>query len=410
MQETKQVFRKDLDNIKQALRGEGILPEQRELLKDYYKMLVGSSSKTIKRATIRSRLYPIYLFARYIKKPFNEVTEKDVTNYFYFLKVEGGWNTLKGGNFKPRCSGDNTLILIKSKIKMFYKWLYQGSNIPSCVNFEHEHMKKRELKEPDLLTPEDIVKLLNVCTTARDKALIISLWELAPRVGELLNQNIKDAMPDQHGFMCNLNGKTGNRTVRMIEGSPYLRDHINKHPDKKNLDSPLWVCLCKNFGTRLTYVGLANMLYNLSRRAKLNKKIHPHLFRHSRLDHLAKKGWTERDLRIFAGWEGDSKMPDVYLHYGQDHVNDKILELNGIKKVKKEQKTKVTLEPLICTNCNRENPTDAKICECGAILNRDISKKSNNSFRDDIKEMNELFRNEAFVEFYKQWKRTKTQT
>jgi len=275
------------------------------------------------------------------------------------------------------------------------------------VNFKIEKIGKTDLTKLDLYTPEDILAMLKASLYDRDKAIVSVLWESAGRASEVIDMKIKDCNFDEYGVSIRVSGKTGTRKVRLVDSTPYLKKWINNHPHKDDPESDLWISLRKMFGTKLTYNRVYQLVESIKSKAGIKKKSGLHLFRHSRLDYLGKKGFRERDLRIIAGWTMDSKMSDTYLHYDEEEVNNKVLEMHGLSKKKKDKQDKVTLEPLTCIICGRENPTDSKVCECGALLNRDITKKTNDSFRDDVKELNELFKDPHFIDFYKNWKRMK---
>jgi len=51
---------------------------------------------------------------------------------------------------------------------------------------------KTPIREDDLLTPDEIKKLLDACQRPRDSALIALLSESACRISEALNLNIND--------------------------------------------------------------------------------------------------------------------------------------------------------------------------------------------------------------------------
>ncbi len=72
------------------------------------------------------------------------------------------------------------------------------------------------------------------------------------------------------------------------------------------------------------------VIYSARKGAKLQKKVWPHLFRHTRLTELAKR-YTEAELRLIAGWETDSKMPGVYVHLSGRDIKDRMAVREGLK-------------------------------------------------------------------------------
>ena len=85
-----------------------------------------------------------------------------------------------------------------------------------------------------------------------------------------------------------VNGKTGMRRVRIVASAPALTQWLANHSSKEDLKQSLWVGLwTKNYGKPLDYDAVRINLGKIAKRAKIKKRICPHLFRHSRASHLA---------------------------------------------------------------------------------------------------------------------------
>jgi len=124
------------------------------------------------------------------------------------------------------------------------------------------------------------------------------------------------------------------------------------HPYRDNHEAPLFVTtrLYDGKHKRLDKRTVQNMTKTISKRAGIQKNIHPHAFRHARLTNLAKQGFSEMELRIIAGWEKNSDMPAVYIHLSGADVENKILEKNGLIEPDEEIKTPPT-KPKECPRC-----------------------------------------------------------
>ena len=116
------------------------------------------------------------------------------------------------------------------------------------------------------------------------------------------------------------------------------------------------------------------MLKTLAKDAGIKKNLHPHALRHGRLTELVKLGLKESELRIFAGWESDSKMPAVYLHISGEDVEGKILAAHGITTREETKTREEELKPVECPRCKTKNPVGAKYCYiCSMILDHKIA-------------------------------------
>jgi len=184
----------------------------------------------------------------------------------------------------------------------------------------------RDLKvsAADLLTREDLARLLEACPTARGRAFIMTLYESGARIGELLNLRRSDVELDAYGVILNLDGKTGRRRVRLVESVAYLKRWL----DEIRNDAPdavyVWFGVSEKEPSQ--YAATAKFIKTTARKAGLRKKVYPHLFRHSRASELAQK-LKESQLRAFMGWGAASDMPRIYIHLSAQDVDKAILDI-----------------------------------------------------------------------------------
>ncbi len=66
----------------------------------------------------------------------------------------------------------------------------------------------------------------------------------------------------------------------------------------------------------------------IAEKAGIKKRIHPHLFRHSRSTHLAKH-LTEAQMKQYLGWVQGSDMAAIYVHLSGRDVDDALLRCTG---------------------------------------------------------------------------------
>jgi site-specific recombinase XerD len=290
----------------------------------------------------------------YDGKPYEELTSDDLMAWMERIS-SNGW-TLETVNWHRRTA------------KRFLRWLYGCRSVkdptPEPLRCIQQHRTRRELPK-SILTRGEIRSLIDTCDNQRDRALVFSTYESGARCGEILGIKIRDVEFDQFGAVLHLNrGKTGERRVRLIECVPEIRLWLSMHPDRNNPEAPLWVWL--RGGRRvLSRNGFEVLLQKLGERAKLNKHIHPHLLRHTRATHLANV-LTEAQMRVFFGWSGPSRMPEIYVHLSGRDVDSTLLKHYGIKV---EAPTENPLEPKACPWCQTINSPSARFCQsCNAPL------------------------------------------
>ena len=103
------------------------------------------------------------------------------------------------------------------------------------------------------------------------------------------------------------------------------------------------------------------MLYKVSKRARINRKIHPHLFRHTRATILA-KDLKPAPLESTMGWVHGSRMSRIYVNFSDDQVDDAILKVYGIDKEKGRDRNTNQSQPVMCQRCGTENSSNASYC------------------------------------------------
>lgn len=220
---------------------------------------------------------------------------------------------------------------------------------------------KDKLSREDLPTEQEVQKLLDVCADSpRDKALLAVQNEAGTRIGELLTLKIKHVHLDQYGANLLVDGKTGARKIRIVLSVPYLTKWINVHPMKDDPESPLFVFISKanSFGKPMTYAGFNNILRKRIRQSGLTKRIHSHLFRHKEITEMASK-LTEAESRMRHGWGKSSPMPARYTHLNQEDLDNKILQMKGVKKEEKKEEPELRE----CVYCKIKHAIDVKYCE-----------------------------------------------
>lgn len=334
--------------------------------------------QSLSKSTILSYTRRISILLRYNKKTIEELSKEDIETFLLSLKDLN--QTSKFAYF--------------ISIKMLLRWLkkeeyMEGIRLKRCL-----HIKLPE----EILTLEEIKRMVEIATNFRDKALLFTLYETGARKGELLKLRVKHVTFDKNGALITLpKGKTVPRQIRIIQSVPELRNWLNVHPAKDNPESPLWINTVTYTKRALAQSGLRLLIKSVAKRAGIKKTVYPHLFRHSRLTELARLGLNEVALRIFAGWSGDSTMPKVYIHLSGADVENKLLEIYGVTDKEKDEKSKNVLKPIICWRCQEENGATTRFCgRCGADLDQEKrSKERRIVFQqaeniDDIKNFEEL--------------------
>jgi integrase/recombinase XerD len=111
-------------------------------------------------------------------------------------------------------------------------------------------------------------------------------------------------------------------------------------------------------------------LKKIAKRAGIQKKIYPHLFRHSRATALANK-LTESQMKEHFGWVQGSDMAATYVHLSGRDVDNAFLKIHGLVPVENSQEDKLKLKT--CQRCKEHNSPSSKFCtKCGLPLDEQM--------------------------------------
>ena len=377
-----------LERVKKKLENAPISDRNRELIEQFDRACFMEELSKPRRIKLISTL--IILAEKYVKKDFDAAIREDIEDVV--IKIDS----------REDCS-PWTKHSYKVIIKKFYKWLKFGKgyrtavDYPAIVSWLRCNLKKKDqprIKATDILTEEEVKKLIDTAEHSRDRAFISMLYELGARIGEVGSLRIKELARDKHGYIVDLEGKTGHRTPRIVISDPYITHWLSVHPLKNKPDAPLWVRIGNGSkGEKMKYGAFRELVLRLVARAGIKKRVYHHLFRHTRVTHLLiNKGINEAQAKVYFGWVPDSKMLSEYSHLISKDANDAILAMHGIKTDKQKESL---FKPKQCPRCSVINSRDACFChKCGCILevNAAIDLDEQRHRADDL--MTELMKDE----------------
>ena len=316
----------------------------REILEEFIRTLPSLSARRI--AKYRFRMGKI---SRDLGKTFDQVTQDDLR--LYIQRVNGS----------PDFT-DWTKLDYRIFIKKFFAWMHDRE----WVSWIRLGRVKAAVGVNDILTDLELDNLRRACDNPRDRALVETAYEGAFRPHELLSLTKSMVAFDEYGAKISLQtGKTGPRSVRVVNASPLLAEWISQHPVKSN-DAPLWVDMSNDTEYRaLRWLGLAKIVKRIAKRAGIEKRVNVYVFRHTRLTNLSKE-LTEPQLCMIAGWELGSDMPRNYVHLSGRDVDEALLKTYGLVKSKATKEIKI---PKKCVRCGTVCSAEAETCsKCGMAL------------------------------------------
>jgi len=237
----------------------------------------------------------------------------------------GGWAT--SARLVPKHYTPQMRNLFKAILRKFYKWLLGRNEVyPPIVSWIDTQV---DTPEVPALSPEQVERLVDYARSARDKAIIMVLFESGTRISEFLNIRLRNI--EEKGTYLSLRievSKTFPRTVMVYRSKRYITDWLKEHPDRDNPDAQLFP---------LEYRTIGMMLRRVSRRV-IGRAITPHVLRHSCATWLASKRVGRFQICKWMGWTMSSTMPDRYIDRAGVDTEDtiRVLHDDEVSKLRRE--------------------------------------------------------------------------
>lgn len=327
-------------------------------LLEFYEFLVANG---LSRGRILKYLYHLLKIGAWLEKPFKEATKKDIIKLVQIIETQ---------DYTAHTKHDYKIV-----VKRFYQWLRNSDDYPEEVRWIKSTIKRSDSMIPaELLTVEEVNKLIEKTEHPRNKAMVSALYETGCRPSEFLSFCIKHIVFDKYGAQLTIpKGKTGMRKIRIVASVPHLAAWIEMHPLRDNPNASLWISIgTTNRNKPFLYRTLVKCLVEIGQKAGTKKRMYPYLFRHTRATHMANH-LTEAQMCQYFGWVQGSKMPRTYVHLSGRDLDGPILKMHGIKK---EETKKDEFSPKKCHRCEKINPPAGKICSrCGSPLDANEAMK-----------------------------------
>lgn len=251
---------------------------------DFLEYEKGSSKNTVNG--YNRDLMQFFLFA---EKNFDEIEKENVIGYIEYINEK-----LK----------KNSVLRKISAIKAFYKFCY----LSKIVKKDPTEMVKslnREYKLPEILTLEEIKKIINNCPNTpegiQNRLIIKFLLVTGAKISKILNLEIKDVESQEYEFIKVLGEDSKYRIMPVYDSfekeiKNYLADY---RPKLKNANDSFKIF--PNTRREKFWKDLKN----IAKDAGIEKNVYPHIFRYSLAAILLE---NDADVRIIQEILGHSNI------------------------------------------------------------------------------------------------------
>ncbi len=239
--------------------------------------------------TVRNYAFFVDKFMKFSNKDPTELTEDDAKLYLSEL-------------FETKSK--NTIMLAAAALKFFFGEILKK-------DFSGVKVPKKDKKLPEVLTRDEVKKLIDSTDTKKSKLIISLLYSSGLRVSEIVSLKPSDIDFEENvGWVRKGKGSKDRVFVLADSLSKEITDYMKKRADNKYVFS-------KN--QPLTTRNIQKIVKNVREKAGISKKITPHTLRHSFATHLLEGG---TDIRLIQTLLGHSSLntTQIYTHVSSDQL------------------------------------------------------------------------------------------
>ncbi|MDE1862989.1 MAG: tyrosine-type recombinase/integrase [Thaumarchaeota archaeon] len=355
-----------LQNAYKRLDESNISQHDRDIIRKFTYHL---SSMGVSKGRLAKYLFHLKNFAEHLGVQIEDAKRADIERFVSWLNSSG---------YAPHTASDYILA-----VKRFYKFVRSGNvdketSWPDEVRWMHKAIKPNERRQPEFFTSIEVETMIKTASTLRDKAMLAVGFEAGLRATELLLLNIGDVTFDDRGARIRVQGKTGERIVRLIASVTLLSQYMQTHSLRAQPDSPLWLTQSTNYRNyRVSWTMWNRRLKYIARQSGITKRVFNHMLRHGSATRNA-QFLTDSELKIMYGWAMGSKMPAVYVHLSGKDLDGKLSALYSGRSV---EPPKPEFVPAVCPRCSERSSPGMLYCSrCASPL--DPKEQSRMSIED----------------------------
>lgn len=244
---------------------------------------------------------------------------RDIRQYFELTKgrgVEYYFEYLAKNNYSS--ASQNRKI---SALNNYYTYLI-SFNYCDYNPFYGVEFAKREKKLPEYLSYDEVLRLLEVVEdNYLNRVILEVLYGCGLRVSELCSLRISDIHFEESLIECFGKGNK-QRYVPINEAALFaINDYLVKFRSKLEYKESNDVLLLNKKGRVIKREYINKMLNKAAKKADINKRIHPHMLRHTFSTHLLENGANLRSIQTMLGHKNLSTT-EIYTHIDKKKLID----------------------------------------------------------------------------------------
>lgn len=240
-----------------------------------------------------------------INKPLNKIVESDVE---YYLQT------------KRPCNTNTSLNNLRRNLSAFFTWMRKEKIISEnpCDGIEPYTIVEKPI---DHMEATDMEKLKNGCAHARDRALIEFMRSTAMRRGEVPLVKICD-IDFRNGKLVIFGEKTQKYRTVFLDNVAihYIQEYLKDRGVSENSREPLFTHTRGDKTKVLDVDGVYSSIKDIARRAGMDRRVYPHLFRKTTATNICKRGGSEDAAGEYLGHAPKNVTGKHYTYKGDRYV------------------------------------------------------------------------------------------
>ena len=210
----------------------------------------------------------------------------------------------------------------RAKLEMSPLWrlrldLKKTNPVPKVLTFD-------EIRAIQRIARRQIDPVLQMATAAdrrfralRDLAIVEVLFATGVRIGELASLRLDDYFPDSRSLL--IRGKGGRERLALLPDRRSSRTVADYTERRREVGSRSRYLFLNARGSRLSVQGAANVVTRLASEADVDRRVTPHMFRHTVATLLLRNG---ADIRVVQEFLGHSSISTTqrYTHVTKEHL------------------------------------------------------------------------------------------
>jgi integrase/recombinase XerD len=255
------------------------------------RMLDELELRNLSARTTRTYVGVVERFAKYFQKPPQQLGPQQVREYLLHL-------------IRDQAAPPSTVLVYRAALRFLYVCTLKRSWFEERVP-----QPKRRPTLPDVLSAEEVTRLLDSTSNLKHWTLLATLYATALRCSEVQHLKIGDI--DGKRMVLHVREGKG-RVPRQIGLSPVLLERLRFYfrlhrptdwlfPSGQNPSSPL------------DERSIRDLCFEAGKRAGIERRVHPHLFRHACATHMLDAGADLRTIQVLLG-HADIRTTAKYLH------------------------------------------------------------------------------------------------